>query len=782
MSNFSKNALKIYEKLYINKSLGETKPLDVHTRVAKFISNNDEEYSIFFNMINDRIFMPNTPTLMNAGREIKNIHDGQLMACFVFGLEDSMESIVDWWSFCALTYASGAGVGTNITNLREKGASVRLDGFASGPQSYSEVIQVISDKVMSGGRKDGRRAANMGVANFNHPDILDIIDMKQNVNLEAFNISISVTDKFMQFVNDNKFDITIDLISPNGNKKVGETTVGIIWDKIIYNCHKNGDPGLFFYDTANKTNSFPSMGSIQAVNVCGEIPLPNFSACTLGTLNLNKFIINNKINYDALKQYAKYGNTFLDNVIDKTTYIHPKIEKRMKSVRSVGLGVMGFADILVSLGIPYNSEEGRNIFKEICKTITVGAIENSIERCNKKEVKSIDIPINDHDHFVNLLENYGVSKEHIKMFEKTGIRNNEWTSLPPNGSTSIICDCSYSFEPLSAIVWEKQLSGSEQNTMKFIYEPFEEWLDNYLQNGKDSQEYIQQSKDSILNKIVENHGSIKGIPEIPKPIQRIFVSAHDIDPFDKIDMQSVGQEYISLGISSTCNLPNSATIKDISNIYKYAWKKGLKGITIYRDGCREWQPMNFGSKKIENQKETMDTIHKINSLKSNRKTVTFGKTVKLATPYGNVYVTLNKDDNGNPCEIFVRTSKTNVKEHLYLDTITTLISKLLQNGFNPKILADELRDRKYAKFYFRTDENQIKPYTAESDIDAIGILIEEFFCNEEIQEINEIPVENKKVINNFKTCPVCGERTLNMNTGCKSGQCLNESCYYTACG
>lgn len=771
MIEYSENAKRVYQKLYQNKD--EKNLFEVHERVAKAVSTNDEEYYQFKWMLDNKIFRPNSPTFIGAGMKSKNSFDGQLLACFIVGIEDSMDSIIQLWEVASKIYASGAGIGINITNLREKGSPISGGGFSSGPVAYLKVLEVVSQTVRSGGKN--RRAANLGVFNYNHPDTLSILDTKlDGKELQAFNISMMADSWYMNSVikgikENTDFDVIP--ISPNKLSNYKEKHKGIkdIWNRVIYNCWATGDPGLAFYDTINKFNPFPSKGPIVSLNACAEIALPEWSSCVLGAINLSSCLdMEGNVyffNFEKLKEYAKWGTIFLDNLISKTVYIHPNIEKVMKENRSIGLGSMSFADILIKLRIEYGSKQCQDLFSSICKELTKSAIDTSIDLA--KERGPIAIPEKDKEHFVNLLNYYTDNDEQtIEKFEKYGIRNCTWTCQQPTGTTALSADCSYSFEPTFGLTWTKQLSESNE-MMLYANQDFEKLLDEKYPNAKQK----------ILDFALNNNGSIQKCDLISEEDKKIFKVAHDITPYQKIDVQSAGQRYISLAMSSTCNIPRSATVQDVSDIMIYAYLKNLKGITIYRDQCRSWQPVNFGKKEELKPEEYSRPISR------------YGITKEIQTPNGAMYVTINYDNEGRIFEVFVKVGKQGTYVNLILDALSRCISKALQNQIAGKettleTFINTLRGNAEKPFWFKLSEKQENPYQAESDIDALGIIfqkvLEELNFNKNgIQNLIANECNNEQLLDK---CPVCSKFTLSHTSGCRSGNCLNPECGFSACG
>ena len=1134
----SENALNIYNILYFNPD--ETTPEEVHDRVSKCISAGSSKlYDSFKYVLDNDIFRPNTPCLINS-RINKNsnqisIPDKNLVACFVLGLEDSMESIIEMWSTCATVYAGGGGTGIPLSNLREAKSPIACGGKASGPLEYLKTVQSISRTVKSGGK--ARRAANLVSFWYKHPDILSVINCKQDLKkFDAINISILVDDEFMEYVCSDNLDIKIPLISPNHNIKdpVGYTTVRKIWTEIVHNAWLTGDPGLLFKTTANKFNPTPSRGEmktsnpclpdwapvltstgykpfkkiknevlienqifncsdlipsgkkeifkvelsngirffctedhkiytlinekqniyekiplkdlsnknyikvdyspisykfdenlfkkglfagnfislleylddikcselieniiddefasnciknlhiktkkekdrtiiinslrilynnisynlgvisgivskcikiintetfksfyicfyrrkinikvlydiqlilaslgiyssikrryfentnttkyylyildlkrfldlfspliktkkyeqmyklylqmsdiekqnlelfrnkqkikkiskfsdelfdvydIQVPNInrfvtstvqvsnCGEVLLPDNSCCDLGSINLNKCLVdpNNDGNYifdfDLFRKYIHIGVEFLDNIIDVTSYPNSVFETNMKTYRPIGLGLMGLSDIFYKMKIRYASksldinlcEKTQNLnldtfisdvcpttcssiqfFSLICKFLTTEAIKKSIELAKTKG--AISLKTEDYSHFINLLIHYGCDENTINEFKKHGIRNSTWTSIAPTGSISITCDCSYSFEPAMALIWEKPLSDRNK-TLYFFNQIFKD----------ECEKRKIDLNEKLVQKIIQNKGSIQNIDEFPADLKHIFVTAHDINYFDKIDMQSAGQLYISLGISSTCNLPNNATKENISDIFKYAWKKKLKGITVYRDGCRDIQPVNFG--KICKKDDTTDKFINEPIKLPNRRS---GHTIKIATPFGSIYITGNKVDN-KLVEIFLNMGRIGKLENILMNTLSKIISKALQYNVPLDTILNQMEEEGGYKFWFKLDEQKGYSISAESIIDAIAKVIRYHFNNEEvdgfkldlseqfennnyINKINNIIDNNKTEKLEYSICPNCGKKSLLYSTGCRGGSCQNPECSYSACG
>jgi ribonucleoside-diphosphate reductase alpha chain len=474
--------------------------------------------------------------------------------------------------------------------------------------------------------------------------------------------------------------------------------------------------------------------------------------------------------------FIKTSINFLDDVASLTGYPNIDINRNMLKHRPLGLGIMGLADILFKLNIPYNSGEGYTLFKNICKTLTKIAFEESINMCsdapeikNKNLKKSIILNKTNKAKLREILIHYGVDHKHIVRFDLTGIRNSQVSCIAPTGSISISADCSYAFEPIMGLVWSKKLVDTDE-VLYFTNKIFEEEALPYII------EKSKLSKDEIIKDIVNNNGSIQKLEYIPNNIKRRFVTAHDISPLEKIDMQAAGQQYISMAISSTCNLPNSATKEDISKIYKYAYKKGLKGITIYRDGCKNNQPVRFTENK-----------NKLKKLE--RPIVRYGKTIEVKTPVGLLFITIN-DYKDKPLEVFLTLGKGGQLNNILLDTLARSISAGLQYNIPLESYIKSFKDTTGNSFWSKIGNDHSQSH--KSIIDMMATVFERHISelkskdlsiieNNEIQQDEKDKIKiNKNIKSKYEICPECFEETLNLNYGgCKSGICIE--CGYSAC-
>ncbi len=527
-------------------------------RVTKAISVVDEIYepdidlkSIeekFYDLMSNLEFLPNSPTLMNAGTQIN-----QLSACFVLPVEDSMGAIFDSLKYMALIHKSGGGVGFSFSQLRPRGDVVKsTKGIASGPVSFMRIFDVATDVIKQGGR---RRGANMAVMDVNHPDILDFISSKVQEGLfKNFNLSVAVPDSFMDAV---LSDGNYELINPRNRQVVRKLKARYLFDKIVEMAWKTGDPGLIFIDEINRHNTVPKLGKITATNPCGEQPLMDYESCNLGSINLTKIFKNGKINWKRLEYIVNVAVHFLDNVIDVNNYPSPKIENETLKNRKIGLGVMGFADLLLMLGIPYDSVPALKIAEEIMKFISKKATEASIKLGKER----------------GSFSNFKDSKWYDNGFET--MRNATTTTIAPTGTISILAGVTSGIEPLFAVSFvRKVLDGTKLMEINPVFKKIAE-KEGFF-------------NESILKKIAVN-GSIQNIEEIPETIRRLFVTAYDIPPQCHVKMQASFQKYVDNAVSKTVNLPTDASQDDIKNIFILAYKLKCKGITIYRYGTKKEQ-------------------------------------------------------------------------------------------------------------------------------------------------------------------------------------------------
>ena len=610
----SENAIKVLEKRYLKRDKDgnciET-PADMFRRVADTLASADSKFGKseaevkqladeFYTAITNRYFMPNSPTLMNAGREL-----GQLAACFVLPVDDSLEDIFETVKNTALIHKSGGGTGFSFSRLRPKNDVVRSTmGVSSGPVSFMEVFNAATEAVKQGGT---RRGANMGILRVDHPDILDFIDCKSDNNrLNNFNISVAITDKFMDaYLKGEDYD----LIHPNSKQSVGKLNAKEVFDKIIDGAWRNGEPGIVFIDTMNSDNPTPLVGAIESTNPCGEVPLLPYEACNLGSINLSRMVKeeNGKsvVNWDLLAKTTRTAIRFLDNVIEINNYPLPQISEMVRNNRKIGLGVMGWADMLMKMGISYASEEGTKLASQVIEFIDYESKCESIELSKKRgRFKNFKGSIYDQENYLyNKFKGKSAGiisdekwKELDEQIKKYGIRNATTTCIAPTGTISMIASASGGVEPLFGLVFSRLImDGTEMLEVNEIFK-------NYMiSHGLYSEE---------LMKKIAIDGSVAHIDEIPDDVKKIFVTAHDVSPYWHVKMQAAFQLHTDNAVSKTVNFVESATREDIEEAYVLAYKNHLKGITVYRNNSRFFQPMNL-DKKVEEKKEEVPEVEEI---------------------------------------------------------------------------------------------------------------------------------------------------------------------------
>jgi len=667
----SENALKVLQRRYLAKddkgNVIET-PEEMFRRVAKAIASAESGYGAsekeveklaeeFYQAMTSLEFMPNSPCLMNAGREI-----GQLSACFTLPIHDSMESIFETLKATAIIHKSGGGTGFSFSRLRPKSSVVRTTGgVASGPVSFMKVYDAATEAVKQGGT---RRGANMGILNVDHPDILEFITCKQDNNkITNFNISVGITDDFMAKLKNGE---DYDLIDPHLKRPVGRLNTREVFDLIVRQAHKNGEPGVIFIDRINQDNPTPKLGRIESTNPCGEQPLLPYESCDLGSVNLALMykIVNGRyeIDWERLKRITRLAVQFLDNLIDVNRFPLPEIEKATKATRKIGLGVMGWASLLIRLGIPYNSQEAVALAEKVMSFIQNEAMNKSEELAVAKGV------------FPAFKGSRYDKKEGGRR-----LRNATLTTIAPTGTISIIAGpCSSGIEPLFAVVYYRKVMDNDK--LIEVDPLFEEIA---RQRGFYSRELMEK---------IAQHSSIQDIKEIPEDIRRIFVTAHDISPEWHVRMQAAFQKYVHNATSKTINFPHSATVEDVRKAYLLAYELGCKGITVYRDGSREEQVLNVAAKDDRGaaQKASEETTGRI--VPRPRPETIVGTTTKVATGCGNLYVTINLDEQARPFELFTQMGKAGGCAASQLEAIGRLVSLAFRSGIEVKAIIEQLRN------------------------------------------------------------------------------------------
>jgi ribonucleoside-diphosphate reductase alpha chain len=739
-AQLSANARIVLEKRYLVKD--ETgkpveTPEDLFWRVATVVASADRTYGAsdravetlaeeFYRLMAERRFEPNSPTLMNAGRPL-----GQLSACFVLPVEDALsngrDGIYDTLRAMALIHQSGGGTGFSFSRLRSKGSMVRsTTGVASGPVSFMKLYDASTDAVKQGGT---RRGANMGILRVDHPDIMEFITCKEDLTqVVNFNISVAVTDKFMKAV---KEGTSYDLVEPSTGQVVGQLDARTVWNKMIEGAWRTGEPGCFFIDEANRYNPVPHLGSYEATNPCGEQPLLAYDVCNLGSINVGYYVRDGKMDWDAFRRDICLSTHFLDNIIDVNKYPLPEIDALAKRIRRIGLGIMGFADMLIRLGIPYDSPEGVEMGRKVMEFLDVEAKKES-ERLARERgafpewARSIWGPDETCARDAN--------GQRIRPMQL--LRNCNVTTIAPTGTISIIAGCSSGLEPLFAVAFMRNQAGVMMPDVN----------EDFVAIAKAEGWY----SDALMERIAKE-GRVD-FPEIPEKWQRVFVTANQIAPDWHMRMQAAFQQHCDSAISKTTNFAHTATVDDVRRIYELAYDLKCKGVTVYRDGSRDNQVLSTGATekaKAEREQQQADkrligelqgTIAEMEAemerlkkqlyeaeaenlqrrAKRSRPDKLRGTTIRKETPLGTMFVNITEDDRGQPFEVFVTLGKAGGAAMADAEAMGRLISLALRSGIPITQIHKQLRgissDRAVG----------LGPNKVLSVPDAIGIAIEEW--------------------------------------------------------
>jgi ribonucleoside-diphosphate reductase alpha chain len=562
----TENALLVLRKRILARNqAGEVveTPEEMFRRVARSIASADLEYGNaagvaaseenFFEIMTLLEFLPNSPTLMNAGRDL-----AQLSACFVLPIEDSMDSIFKTLADTALIQKSGGGTGFSFSRLRPKDDPIEsTHGQSSGPVSFIRLYNFATEVTKLGGKRSG---ANMAILRVDHPDIEDFISAKANpLELNTFNISVAITDEFMKRL---KAGESYAVINPRTGRETGRLDAGKVFDRIVESAWRNGEPGVIFIDRINRDNPTPELGEIESTNPCGEQPLLPYESCVLGSVNLSRFSRGGRVNYERLKQVVHLAVHFLDNIIDVSKFPVPQIEQVTRANRKIGLGVMGWADLLIELGIPYDSKQATDLADEVMGFISGEALKASRKLAQKR------------GPFPRWYQENIYQKT-----ERLPQRNATVTTVAPTGTISLIADCSSGIEPIYSVAYFRRSFESER--MLFVHPLFEQFA---RRHGFHSEKLIER---------IATTGSLAQIAEVPEAVRQLFVTTHEIAPKWHIEMQAAFQIHIDAAVSKTINFPHSSTVDDVREAYLLAYERGCKGLTIYRDGSREAQVLSM---------------------------------------------------------------------------------------------------------------------------------------------------------------------------------------------
>src|SRR5436189_1036945 len=742
--DLSANAITVLERRYLVKDdqgSPAEQPEDLFWRVARTVAEPDGRYGAsdkaveglaetFFELMATRVWMPNSPTLMNAGRPL-----GQLSACFVLPVDDSLSNgqsgIYDTLRAMALVHQSGGGTGFSFSRLRPKNDVRRSTmGVASGPVSFMKLYDASTDVVKQGGT---RRGANMGILRVDHPDILDFIHCKSDLTkVTNFNISVAVTDAFMLALEAGK---SYDLIHPRTGKVVGQLDPREVFKQIVHGAWKTGEPGVFYIDRANHYNPVPHLGSYEATNPCGEQPLLPYDVCNLGSINLGLFVKQGDVDWERLRTAVHVCTHFLDNVIDANKYPLAEIDDLANRIRRIGLGVMGWADLLVHLGIPYDSDEGVALGRRVMEFVDEEAKVASEQLAEQRGVfPEWETSIWGPDASCAR----GPDGERVRPMRR--LRNCNLTTVAPTGTISIIAGCSSGIEPLFAVAFMRNQAGVIMPDVN------EDFVAIAKQEGWYS--------DALMQQIAEA-GHIH-FDQVPATRQRVFVTAHDVTPEWHIQMQAAFQEFTDSAISKTCNFSNDATEQYVEKIYRYAYKLGCKGVTVYRDGAREMQVLSTGStaKKVQEQAagagkdalaealgriaeleaelaRTRDQLHDAEAenlqrrAKRSRPDLLKGATRRVETPLGTMYVNITEDDQAQPVEGLITPGKAGGALMADVEAIGRPISLALRSGIPLREVYRQLRGISSDRVV------GLGPNKVLSVLDAIGIAIEKWMQEEQ---------------------------------------------------
>lgn len=746
------NTEVVLQKRYLRKSLdgklSET-PRDLFWRVASAIAAEEGKYERssrepealardFYDLMTGWKFLPNSPTLMNAGTDL-----GQLSACFVLPVGDSIEEIFDAVKYAAMIHKSGGGTGFSFSRLRPKESRVgSTGGVASGPVSFLRIFNTATEQIKQGGT---RRGANMGILRVDHPDILDFIRAKEKEGeFNNFNLSVGLTEAFMQAV---EKDEHYDLRAPNTGEVVDRLRARDVFDLLVKKAWQSGDPGIVFLDRINRDNPTPDQGEIESTNPCGEQPLLPFEACNLGSINLACFYLpghnddadpaRDGIDWAELRRVVHLSVRFLDNVIDASLFPLPRIAETVRKNRKIGLGVMGFADLLFELGVPYNSREGIALAERVMGFVQEEGHKASAELAKER----------------GPFPAYPAST--YAKAKKGPYRNATVTTIAPTGTLSIIAGCSSGVEPLFALCFTRNILDGERLVEVNPY--FEAAL---AATGLASHELM----DSVVAK-----GSIQDMDFLPAKLRKVFVTAMDIEPVWHLRMQAAFQRHTDNAVSKTVNLSNTATEQDIFDIYWLAYKEGCKGVTVYRDGCKSIQVLatGEGQKKMDGEPaapsgQVAVQTGRAQAAVRKRPDIVQGFTQKVQTGLGAMYLTVN-EVGGEPFEVFATIGKSGRSITAKAEAIGRLVSLALRSGVHVRDVVAQIKGIGGEHPVFRGKGLLL------SIPDAIAWVLEKRYLKDEhIGEVNDLEAQR---------CPECNE-PLVFQEGCL----ICPACGFSRCG
>ncbi len=766
----TENALRVLEKRYLRRDeSGKVieAPKELFWRVAWNLAQADALYGAsdaevvetakrFYRLVADLEFLPNSPTLMNAGLDLQ-----QLSACFVLPVEDSLAGIFQTLKESALIHQSGGGTGFSFSRLRPKNDFVKSTmGVASGPVSFMKVFDAATQQVKQGSK---RRGANMGILRVDHPDIEEFIACKDDIReITNFNISVAVTDRFMEAVRKGE---PYDLVSPRTGQVVKQLDAREVFERIAHQAWKNGEPGLFFIDETNRRQPTPHIGLMEATNPCGEQPLLPYESCNLGSVNLEKHMARTKagkweVDWPKLERTVRTAARMLDNVIDMNNYPVKQIEEMTKATRKIGLGVMGFARMLFMLEVPYDSKEGVEWGRKVMKFIRDKGMDESQKLAEERGP-------------------YPAWEGSLHWKQGVRIRNSYVTTVAPTGTLSMIADTSGGCEPEFSLVWYKRVMEGEQ--LPYFLEYFEEAARREGFWSKD-----------LVKRVTENQGRARGLKGLPEKWQRVFAVSFDVSPEAHVRMQAAFQESSDSAVSKTINLPRDATVEDVKKAYLLAHDLHCKGITVYRDGSREDQVLNVGvagpGKAKPGAKAEVAEVSLITRPRKRPDVVT-GRTQKILTGYGPLYVTVNEDDKGL-FELFAQIGRGGGYTASFTEGIARLVSLCLRSGVPVDEIIDQLEGIRsprlaldHGERVFSIPDAIAKAIKRHIGMQKTGVLppVESFdaepgsvHVDDEFEKESQTEDIVKRGLN--PECPECG-RTLILEEGC--AKCRH--CGYSEC-
>jgi len=739
--NLSDSAIKVLERRYLKKDahgkIAES-PADMFRRVANNVAEAEAQYGasgeqvkdqadIFNDLMTNRLFMPNSPTLMNAGREFQ-----QLSACFVLPIEDSMESIFEAVKNTALIHKSGGGTGFSFSRLRPADDIVSsTSGVSSGPVSFMNVFDSATEAIKQGGT---RRGANMAILRVDHPDILKFIEAKQDkTKLQNFNLSVGMTEEFMQALRNGS---EYDLINPRTRESVGKLNARQVWDRLVQLAWEGGDPGLIFLDRMNATNPTPKLGEIESTNPCGEQPLLPYESCNLGSINLAEMtrgpLMEAEVNWDLLGQTVRTAVRFLDNVIDMNNFPLPEIREMTMGNRKIGLGVMGFADMLIKMGIPYSTAEAVGLAETLMGFIHEQALLASEQLAEQRGV---------FPNWEDSIYNSGP--------EPRRVRNATVTTIAPTGTISIIAGASSGIEPLFAIAFTRTvMDGTKMVEVNPLFEEIAR------QRGFYTPELMREVAES---------GSLHGVEGVPEDVRRVFITAHDVTPEWHIRIQAAFQKSTDNAVSKTVNFRNEATVEEVAWVYNLAYDLGCKGITIYRDGSRQNQVLTTAKTYQEMPQQPVAQNPEPRDRPGDVRGVTRGMT----TGCGRLYITINTDDVG-PFEVFGNMGKAGGCASSQTEALARLVSLCFRCGIQPEHIIKQLKGISCHMPAWEKGGGKVL-----SCADAFAQAIEREIMPKDAQLSIDF---NDKSFGHVGACPECGG-VLVHEEGCK--KC--HTCGYSQC-